>query len=265
VERNLLAAVRQGLVAGRRVWLFLDYDGTLVPIAPEEEARPDPALLQIFSGLGELPALSVTVLSGRPLSFLQTMLPIPGLILAGTYGVEIQIPGKALVARADRAAIRPIVDKVKSAWVQLTAGRDGFMIEDKGLAVALHAQFAQPADADSVMPAAQATAAQIIYPERLRMLGGDRFLEVAPAAAHKGQAVEWLLRQYAFPDALLMYFGDDDKDEEAFAVVRRRGGISILVGQGQRTTQAAYRLDSPDAMRGWLRLLGQVARENPST
>ena len=76
--------------------------------------------------------------------------------------------------------------------------------------------------------------------------------------------MEWLLDHHISGDALLIYCGDDDKDEEAFAVVRRRGGIPIVVGQVRRATLAASRFDSPDALRGWLQVLGEVARENHS-
>jgi trehalose 6-phosphate phosphatase len=255
----MLAAVRRQIAAGRRVWLFLDYDGTLVPIArTPDEARPDASLLRLLSGLAEMPALLVTVLSGRPLSSLQTMLPIPHLILAGTYGVEVQMPGKDVIMRADPVRLRPTIEQVQSAWAQLIAGRDGFLLEDKRLAVALHARFAGSADAEDVLPRARAVATQFVRPHRFRILQGDRFLEVAPAAAHKGQTVEWLLDQCPSPGVLTVYCGDDDKDEEAFAVIRRHGGISIVVGPGQRRTQAAYRFDSPDAVRGWLQLLEEV-------
>ncbi len=262
VDRNLLAEVRRHIVAGRRVWLFLDYDGTLVPIArTPDEARPDAPLLKLLSGLAERPTLLITVLSGRPLSSLQTMLPIPDLILAGTYGIEVEMPGKGVVIRVDPVPLRPTIEQVKSAWAQLIAGRDGFLLEDKWLAVALHARFAGSADADVVLPRARAAATQSIRTDHFRILQGERFLEVAPAAAHKGQTVEWLLGQYPFPGVLPIYCGDDDKDEEAFAVVRQRGGIPIIVGQGQHTTQAAYRFDSPDAVRDWLQLLGKAAAE----
>jgi len=41
--------------------------------------------------------------------------------------------------------------------------------------------------------AARVAATQTISPDYFRILGGDRFLEVAPAGAHKGHTVEWLL------------------------------------------------------------------------
>jgi len=235
------------------VWLFLDYDGTLVPIArTPEEALPDVPLLDLLSGLADMPALLVTVLSGRSLSSLQTLLPVPNLILAGIYGVEARLPGKGVITRIDPARLRPTLEAVKSAWAQLIAGRDGFLLEDKRLALALHARFARQADADLVLAAAQAEAEKMASSDHFRVLVGERYLEVAPAAAHKGQAIEWLLGQYAFPGARLVYFGDDDNDKEAFAVVRRRGGIAVAVGQPYGSIQARYHLPSIERVRACL-------------
>lgn len=260
---DLLATVRQHLAAGGRVWLFLDYDGTLVPIArTPDEARPDASLLELLTGLAELPTLRVVILSGRSLSSLRAVLPVPSLTLAATYGIEIQMPGQGVVIRSDPAHLRPVIEQVQSAWAQLVARRSGFLLEDKGLAVALHALLADPSDADSVLPQARSAAMRIITSDRFRILDGDRFLEVVPATAHKGQTVEWLLDHQRSRDALLIYCGDDDRDEEAFAVVQRRRGISIVVGQTRHTTLATCQFSSPDALRGWLRLLEEVARED---
>jgi trehalose-phosphatase len=91
--------------------------------------------------------------------------------------------------------------------------------------------------------------------ERFRLLGGKRFLEVAPTTGHKGQSMEWLLDQPSFACAIPVYFGDDDKEEEAFPVVRQRGGIPITLASARGPTQTLARLPSPDARRGWLELL----------
>jgi trehalose 6-phosphate synthase/phosphatase len=255
-ESSVLATIRQHLDAGGRLLLFLDYDGTLVPIArTPDEARPDAALLGLLESLTRVPAIRTVVLSGRSLASLQSMLPVPGLILAGTYGAEIQMPGRGALTRVEPENIRPTIEQVQSAWAGLIASRSGFFLEDKGLAVALHARFAGPAEADFVLPRAQAQAEQIISSDRFRLLGGDRFLEVAPVMAHKGRTVEWLLDHEALSEALPVYFGDDDKDEEAFNVIRQRGGIAIVVGQRQLSSQATERLPSPGAVREWLQFL----------
>jgi trehalose 6-phosphate phosphatase len=259
-ESLVLAGILRHLGAAGRVVLFLDYDGTLVPIAPTPaEARPDGALLALLADLARAPALDTILISGRPLAWLRAALPVPGLTLAGTYGVEIQRRGNTLVRGADRTQIRPILEQVKAKWERLTNGHRGFLLEDKGLALALHARWAEPAEAGAVLEAARAAAQAMLPAGGFRILGGDRFLEVAPTAAHKGHTVDWLLHQINDPSALPVYFGDDDKDEEAFDVIRRRGGIPIGVGARFPLEQALERLPSPEAVRGWL---GRVLEES---
>jgi trehalose-6-phosphatase len=54
---------------------------------------------------------------------------------------------------------------------------------------------------------------------------------------------------------LPLYLGDDDKDEEAFGVVKARGGIAVVVAAHPRETEADLRLESPQAARRWLEML----------
>jgi len=86
-----------------------------------------------------------------------------------------------------------------------------------------------------------------------RTLGGDRFLDAAPTAARKGRTVDWLLDQIHDSGALPVYFGDDDEDKEAFAVIRRRGGLPIGVGRRFAFESALEHLPPPEAARVWLR------------
>ena len=88
--------------------------------------------------------------------------------------------------------------------------------------------------------------------EKARILGGNQFLEVAPADAHKGKAVAMLLARYPWEDGGLVYIGDDDKDEEAFEIINRLGGITIVVADESRISQAKYRLENPYHVRRWL-------------
>lgn len=251
--------LRRLAVTGTRLWLFLDYDGTLVPLARTPgEAQPDPPLLDLLTCLVNTPSLRVTILSGRPLSWLQAVLSIPGLMLAGTYGVETQLGDGTLVVRADDAQMGSRVQQIKGIWTELVKGHEGFFIEDKGRAVALHARFAQPEDADVILPAAESAARQLMTDTVLRVVGGHRFLEIAPAAAHKGATVEWLLQEQSFPNAQLVYFGDDDKDEQAFEVIVQHGGLPIVVGEPRGPTLAPIRASSPSQVREWLAELGDA-------
>jgi trehalose 6-phosphate phosphatase len=261
-ESAAMATIRQHLRAGGSLALFLDYDGTLVPIAPTPaEAQPDKALLDLLADLAHASAFDTIILSGRPLSSLQALLPVPGLTLAGTYGVEVQREGKVMVLGVAPDQIRPVIAQVKEAWERVIDKRDGFLLEDKGLAIALHARWADPGEANSVLERAQIAATAALPADHFRILGGDRFLEVAPASAHKGQTVDWLLARSLAPNALPVYFGDDDKDEEAFSVIRRHGGIPIGVGTRFPLTLALEHIPSPETLRDWLRKLLEVYGE----
>ena len=179
----------------------------------------------------------------------------PDIVLAGTYGVELLTPEGARIDRLDYGSVRPTLDTIKPRWADLIAGRVGYFLEDKGWALALHARFAEEAEAEQVLAAARRLATGVTQqapPDLFRLLGGHKFLEIGPRLAHKGRTVAYLLAQYPWPGALPLYLGDDDKDEEAFGVVKDQGGIAILVSARPRETQADGRLESPQAARTWL-------------
>jgi trehalose 6-phosphate phosphatase len=192
------------------------------------------------------------VISGRRLSHVQKLIPVPGVLLAGTYGVELQTASGERLDRVAYETIRPPLDALKPRWAALIAGREGFFLEDKGWALALHARFAADGVAEAILDQARRAANEEIPPEPFRVLGGHKFLEVGPRLAHKGQTVEYLLERFPLPGALLVYLGDDDKDEEAFAVIKARQGVAVLVAPEPRSTLADCRLESPADARAWL-------------
>jgi trehalose 6-phosphate phosphatase len=250
--------INERLGQAERLWLFLDYDGTLADFAPTpEHVIPDPEVVALLARLARHPRIRIAVISGRRLSHVEALVPVPGIFLAGTYGIELQTPERERITRVEVEydAIRPTLDAVKPHWEQMIADREGFLLEDKGWALALHARFADDDEAEEVLAAARRVAAGAARSGPLRLLGGHKFLEIGPTLAHKGQTVDYLLDQYPWPGALPVYLGDDDKDEEAFGVIKARGGIGILVAREPRKTKADYRLESPRAARHWLERL----------
>jgi trehalose-phosphatase len=179
-------------------------------------------------------------------------------LLAGTYGVELQNPDGCCVDRLDYDSVRPTLEALKPRWAALIAGQQGFFLEDKGWALALHARFAGEDESDRVLDDARHLAAGAkggAAPGLFRLLGGHRFLEIGPRLGHKGLTVAHLMDQHPWPGAVPLYVGDDDKDEEAFGVVKARGGMAVVVAAEPRETKADMRLDSPQATRDWLETL----------
>jgi trehalose 6-phosphate phosphatase len=261
------AALLERLNGAEGVRLFLDYDGTLAEFAPTpEHVSPDPELVDLLSQLANHPRIRAAIISGRRLDHVRRLVPVAGILLAGTYGIEIQTPQGVRFDRLEYGVVRPTLEKLKPQWSDLIDGREGFFLEDKGWALALHARFAEASETDRVLAAAHRLATDAIEggpAGTFRMLGGHKFLEIGPRSAHKGRTVEYIFESHPWPGSLPLYLGDDDKDEEAFGVIQAQGGLTIVVTPVPRDTQANYRLQSPQAARYWLRELQAHLSDRP--
>ena len=248
--------MQERLAQAERIRLFLDYDGTLAEFAPTpDHVRPDPEVVSLIGRLAQHTRFRVALVSGRRLGHVRTLVPVHGVLLAGTYGVEVLTPEGARIDRLDYDSVRPTLDTVKPRWADLIAGRVGYYLEDKGWALALHARFADEAESGRVLDGARRLAEAAMRqapPDLFRLLGGHKFLEIGPQLAHKGLAVAYLLDQFPWRGAVPLYLGDDDKDEEAFGVIKARGGVAVVVAAQPRESEADLRLESPQAARRWL-------------
>ncbi|CAG0927036.1 trehalose 6-phosphate phosphatase [Thermoflexales bacterium] len=244
------------VATARQIALFLDYDGTLAEFAlTPDQIDPKPEVIALLTRLSHCPQLHVNVVSGRRLAHIQALLPVPNILLAGTYGLEMQLPDGRQFSRAELEAIQPALERLKPQWKQLLVDRAGFYLEDKVWALAIHARYAEENEAQFVLGKAHDIALDVISLDQFRWLTGHRFCEVSPLWANKGITVKNLISDYAAPDLLSIYVGDDGMDEEAFAIVKAQGGLTILVADRPRATQADYRLDSPAQVGHWLNQL----------
>ena len=260
-------AILQKMVRAERLWLFLDYDGTLADFAPTpEDIIPDEALIALIEDLVSQPDIRVTIISGRRLAHIQSLIPVPGIIKAGTYGLELYTPGGGTINRVDRVRIRPLLGELKEQWGLLLAGRSGFFLEDKRWTLAIHAKDADEDEANTILRQASQQANSLLKREPsglFRLQGGHRFLEFGPNAADKKQTVKYILSTYPWDnDALLVYLGDDDKDEVAFEAIREQGGVVVAVGDRLRHSAASCRLSSPQAVRRWLQAVVEARKES---
>jgi len=244
-----------------RLYLFLDYDGTLADFAPTPDiVEPDPEVETIIRELANNPRIRAAIISGRRLDQIVRLVPVEGTLRAGTYGIEILTEQGESINRVDFDEIRPVLESLKPAWASLIEEHGGFFLEDKDWSLALHARWADELIADAVLDIARRLAAEIAPRSLFRILGGHRFLEVGPTLAHKGRTIEYLIENDPEPGSLPLYIGDDDKDEEAFKAIKARGGIAVVVAKELRDTAADQRLGSPQETRRWLRQLSEYLK-----
>ena len=244
----------QRVQAADKLRLFLDYDGTLAEFAPTpDEIYPDPELIKLLDRLNHHQRLQVAIISGRRLSHIRKLIPIKGILLAGTYGIEILDSSGTPINRLDFEEIRPTLDRIRPLWQELIEPYREFYLEDKGWTLALHAKFVDGETASETINRCRLVVEQMNLPDDLfRVLGGHKFLEVAPKLANKGITVRYLISKYPLDGALPVYIGDDDKDEEAFEVILQHDGIAIKVDSQPGDTTAQAHLDSPNSVRQFL-------------
>jgi trehalose 6-phosphate phosphatase len=256
-------ALNQWVSAAQCLWLFLDYDGTLVNFSPTPDIiKPDKKLIALLSRLADKQRLRVAIVSGRKLRDLQKLLPSSGIYIAGTYGIELLTPEGERIQREDYAKIRPYLETLKPQWGEIIDGQKGFFLEDKGWSLAVHARYASEADARRVISTIQQTLDQDLITDEYRLIKYKRFLEVSPAIAHKGKAVSFLINSFPMPGASLVYIGDDNNDSEAFETIHSFGGVAIAVAQYfgyVRSSGGDYVMRSPKAVRNWLGNLAKNA------
>lgn len=233
-----------------RAFLFLDYDGTLARFAPNPDVvLPDSELIDILHEINNLENIKLAIISGRRLDHIRLLVPINGIWLAGSYGLELVDPRGNEIHLLEFDHLRPGLEFIKPIWQALIDGREGFYLEDKGWSLAIHANGSDKQEVNHVM----ASARRIDVPDGFHLKSTHNFIEICPPKADKGVAVEYILNSAELNDLLPIFIGDDPRDEDAFAAVQSIGGAGILVTERDRDTKATYALKRPEQVRKWLK------------
>ena len=219
--------------------LFLDFDGTLVDIAPQpEEVVVPSSLVATLSALQEYLGGALAVISGRPISQIDSFLAPLRLPAAGVHGTERRGPDGEITLLSTHP-LQQVEDAAQALALQYPALR----VENKRGSIALH--YRQAPELEALCLDAMQSAVE--QSPGLTLLHGKMVVEAKPGGASKGHAIEAFLREAPFAGRTPLFVGDDITDEVGFATVQNLGGLGIKVGAG--STTAWQRLDSPEAMR----------------
>lgn len=223
--------------------LFLDFDGTLVELAPSPDAvLVEDELRTLLTRLQAKLDGRVALLSGRAIADVRGHLHPVTLAVSGSHGLE-HAAAEGDVVAADRPAG---LDKVVEDFRKIEGEHPGVLVEEKPLSVALHYRGAP--DAEIVCHAAAEKAA---IETGMTLQFGKMLVELKPSSGDKGSALEHFMTQPPFIGTRPVFVGDDLTDEHGFEAAKDLGGAGILVGP-DRETAAVYRLEDVAAVRQWL-------------
>jgi trehalose 6-phosphate phosphatase len=219
-----------------RVTIFLDFDGTLVDIAPRPElVRLKPEAREVLRRLSKHALATLVLVSGRRRAELLEHIAVPDIHYFGLYGWERDdhsvLPPDAQQALRDVCnALEPLLKKYPNLW-----------IENKNSSLSVHLLHVPKGLHDKLR--AELIAVLQPFQRKLHAVGNIRDVEILPRSIPgKGLAVREFLRERADKKALAFYFGDDYSDESGFVALGH--GVSVHVGK-PRPTKARYRVKAP--------------------
>lgn len=254
------ATVARAILDLNRPGLCLDFDGTLVEIAPRPEAiAVDPSLPALLHGLSRRFDGRLAIVTGRTHADLCAHIGVMAHAVASSHGAAFSEPGSG----HSHALLDPReLDPMRRPLERIVTDHPGTYAEDKGTAIAIHTRPA-PHVHGAVLDAVRALAEDLFplqarAPARVRVSSGKGIVEAKLAGATKGTAIERFMRQPAWHGAQPVMIGDDTTDDDGMAVARRFGGFGVQVGDGPNGVPLAHAslcLTTVNSVHAMLRML----------
>lgn len=230
--------------------IFLDYDGTLSPIAK----RPEEALLseEMKTMLEKLAHFClIAIVSGRDRADVANMVGLNDLYYAGSHGFDISGPQNLKMQHEGGRECLPDLNSAEKELRTALENISGAYVERKKFSIGIHYRNVP----DENIPFIKDTVQRVLQNfTRLKKGLGKKIIELKPNIDwHKGKAIFWLLERLDLSKSgvLPIYIGDDITDEDAFRELENRG-LGILVGDHGQRTSAHYRLENVNEVQQFL-------------
>ncbi len=232
------------LLSGTAMSLFLDFDGTLVEIAPTPDGIAVPGNLPArLGGLADRLGGRLALVSGRGIADLERHLGSLVLAVAGSHGSDCRAATGDPLGQEPSGLPQSLLDELA-----VFADTHGFSTEDKPHGAALHFR-SDPSLEDKGLAFAEEIAAK----HGLAIKRGKCVIELVARGADKARAVHTFMAAPPFSGSTPVFVGDDVTDEDGMRAAVEHGGFGIAVGE-RASENARYALAHPAAVHHWLQL-----------
>jgi trehalose-phosphatase len=240
---NCWEDISRQIRAATSIWIFLDFDGTLVRYYDRpEDVKLGSECRRTLLRLSRHRRVHLAIVSGRRNAALREHFQIPRVKLLGLFGWEKS--GRPPLSPRIKAAIPGL----RSALAPLPKLFPGILIENKGISYAVHFRGLPPETQKRVRAWVRRLVARM-GPD-FGVIQSNHASEIVPREVQgKGVAMREFTRSLRAP-FLPIYVGDDLTDEPAFVALRR--GITVRVGDFSRT-KARFRLRNPEEVCTFLK------------
>lgn len=219
------------LLKGNNIFIFFDFDGTLVPI----KKNPEDCYLsyELKKSLQELKnKIKIGIISGRDLENLKRRISIRGIYYSGSHGLQIE-SSEIKYINPDAQRLKPYINEISREVKKLANRFLGTLIEKKNFSFALHYRQLDTGKRKELKKLFFDIISNYNQ-DYIKILNGKMVFEVLPAVNwNKANAVSFLInstKSEHFP----IFIGDDITDEAVFGEIKDRG-LTIKVGYSKKT------------------------------
>jgi trehalose 6-phosphate synthase/phosphatase len=238
----------------RRRLLLLDYDGTLVPFAPEPQlAVPGRSLVKLVASLAAEPGNDVYIISGRSSAWLQTYFGHIPVNLVAEYGARLRTKDNEwTTAVQTHSEWKESICQIMEMYVRRCPGSS---IEEKDFSVVWHFRNANSEQGKLRSMELLGELNDVIHTRRLQVVLGNKIVEVRNSGIDKGASIKQILAQKNYD--FIFAAGDDQTDEDMFrALAGKDTCFSIKVGAD--ASYARFNLQTPGMLVNLLESMDHV-------
>jgi trehalose 6-phosphate synthase/phosphatase len=232
ISKEIEDRLTRSFVQATKPLLFLDYDGTLVPIRELPElAIPDMRLISLTESLAAVSDL--VIISGRNRDFLDKWFSNLNLTLVAEHGAFVRRPGggwESSINQDDNWK-----ERLMPVFNRFTGRCKGSFVEEKRASVSWHYR---NSDEDLALLRAIELKNELeesIMNMPLQVIEGHKVVEVKMSGYNKGSAANSLVDRGR--NDFIIAIGDDKTDEDLFAALPD-SAVTVKVGKGP--TRARY-------------------------
>lgn len=242
-------------MAGRKVTLFLDYDGTTVPIVDRaSDAILPESTRRFIRRITKSKNLEVVIVSGRNYSFLKEQFMSLELSIASEHGARFYDHRRRKNISLVQTRIGTWFPIAKRIMQDYAARVPGSFVEHKEFAVTWHYR-QSPVNFGAYQARKLAEELEVgLANFPVNIISGKKVIEARAVEANKGSFVQYYLNTLTTSESLeemgrrfFLAIGDDQTDEDLFETVARHG-TAIRVGKAAHSKAAYYVQDQQDVL-----------------
>lgn len=236
------------LLSKKRIFLFLDYDGSLTDIVDRPElALPSKRLLIALKLLSQNKNFSITINTGRPADFCDQYFKGLSINFVAEHGAFIKLKDEKSWHRpfsSLETMEESLLEDITNLFSMYVQSVKDSHIEKKKTCMVWHYRESDPIFAEEQATELYLNLKQLLAKTSCTPYRGKKSIEVRFTLANKGNGVEYILEKECWrkDEDALVTVGDDTTDEDMHRI-HPKENLSIHIGK--YNGMAKFFLDSP--------------------